>query len=176
MIKYWIGLAVCLATLSSGMAAETPGKQAVQDLDQQVQKLKEDVLDLNRDLFLLEEELLFPASTQVSVFLSLDVGKFLKLNSVQVKIDDKVVANHLYTERDIKALEQGGVQRLFVGNYRSGKHELVAFIYGVDWRGRKIKLGTDISFEKKDAAKYVELKITDEVSSKRAKFAVREWE
>ena len=51
-------------------------------LDQEVQGLKKDVVDLNRDLFVLEEELLFPANTQVAVFLSMDVGDFFALDSV----------------------------------------------------------------------------------------------
>ena len=42
-----------------------------------------------------EEELLFPAGTQVAVFVPMDVGKmFARLG--QVKLDDKVVANYLY--------------------------------------------------------------------------------
>src|ERR1700745_3428641 len=67
--------------------------------DEQVQGLKKDVVDLNRDLFILEEELLFPANTQVAVFLSVDVGNFFALDSVQLKLDQKEVINYLYTPR-----------------------------------------------------------------------------
>ena len=51
-------------------------------LDEQIQGLKKDVVDLNKDLFVLEEELLFPANTQVAVFVSMDVGDFLDRKSV----------------------------------------------------------------------------------------------
>ena len=44
-------------------------------LDERVQQAKSDVIKLNRDLLVLEEELLFPASTQVALFVSMDVGK-----------------------------------------------------------------------------------------------------
>ncbi len=52
-----------------------------QSLDEEVQDLKQAVMDLNRDLFILEEELLFPANTQVAVFVSVDVGFFFALMS-----------------------------------------------------------------------------------------------
>ena len=71
-------------------AADAPADTPAPDtkgLDQEVQGLKKDVVDLNRDLFVLEEELLFPANTQVAVFLSMDVGDFFALDSVQLKID-----------------------------------------------------------------------------------------
>src|SRR6185295_20173290 len=90
-------------------------------LDGKIQSLKQDVMELNRDLLVLEEELLFPASTQVAVFVSMDVGALFQLDSVQVKLDDQVVAHYLYTERELKALYRGGVQRLYLGNLRSGK-------------------------------------------------------
>src|SRR6185437_16064742 len=64
-------------------------------LDNRVQDVKSDVIKLNRDLLVLEEELLFPANTQVALFVSMDVGKTFELDSVQVKLDDKVVANYL---------------------------------------------------------------------------------
>ena len=39
--------------------------------------------------FLLEEELLFPANSQVAFFLSMDVGEYFALDSVNIKIDGK---------------------------------------------------------------------------------------
>lgn len=99
-------------------------------LDADVQDLKKQVLDLNKDLFLLEEELLFPSNTQVAVFVSMDVGDFFGLDSVELKIDNKNVTNYLYTEREASALVKGGVQRVFVGNLKAGQHELVAVFTG----------------------------------------------
>jgi hypothetical protein len=97
-------------------------------MQEDVQNLKKQVLELNRDLFLLEEELLFPSNTQVSVFLSMDVGTFFQLDSVSVKLDGKEVASYLYTPREIDALIRGGVQRIHIGNIKNGEHELVAFL------------------------------------------------
>ena len=103
-------------------------------LDQEVQGLKKDVVDLNRELFVLEEELLFPANTQVAVFVSMDVGDFFALDSVTLKIDQKEVINYLYTPREVDALLKGGVHRLYLGNLKVGRHELVAFFNGESYR------------------------------------------
>ena len=146
-------------------AAATPAPaEAAADtraLDQDIQGLKKDVVDLNKDLFVLEEELLFPANTQVAVFLSMDVGEFFALDSVQLKIDQKEVINYLYTPREVEALLKGGVQRLYVGNLKVGPHELVAFFNGKGPNDRHYKRGASLKFEKGVGAKYLELKIND---------------
>ena len=159
-------------------APESVAAPAKQDktLDERVQTLKKEVKALNRDLFILEEELLFPASTQVAIFLSIDVGAFFRLDSVQVKIDDKVVANHLYTKRELGALERGGVQRLYVGNVKSGEHELIASFRGPGPNNREYKRATTIKFQKSSAAKFMELKILDASHKLQPEFVVKEWE
>ena len=145
-------------------------------LDQRVQDLKKDILDLNRDLFILEEELLFPSNTQVALFVSVDVGTFFDLDSVQIKVDNKEVANYLYTEREVEALHRGGVQRVFVGNLRSGEHELVAIFTGLGPQGRDYRRGANLNFEKGLGPKYVELKISDSGAKHQPEFVIREWE
>lgn len=144
-------------------------------LDDDVQTLKQQVLELNRDLFLLEEELLFPSNTQVSVFVSMDVGEFFTLDSVQLKVDDKEVANYLYTPRELDAFIRGGVQRLFIGNLRTGDHEITAFFIGRGPHGRDYKRGATTTINKGLGPKYVELKITDETGNYQPEFAVKEW-
>ena len=145
-------------------------------LDEQVQGLKKDVVDLNRDLFILEEELLFPANTQVAVFLGVDVGNFFALDSVQLKIDNKEVINYLYTPREVEALLKGGVQRLYLGNLKVGQHELVAFFSGKGPNDRPYKRGASIKFEKGIGAKYLELKINDRQRKLQPEFEIKDWE
>jgi len=151
-------------------AADTRG------LDEQVQGLKKDVVDLNRDLFILEEELLFPANTQVAVFLAVDVGDFFALDSVQLKIDNKEVINYLYTPREVEALLKGGVQRLYLGNLKVGQHELTAFFNGKGPNDRPYKRGASIKFEKGIGAKYLELKINDRQRKLQPEFEIKDWE
>lgn len=145
-------------------------------LDQDVQTLKKDVLDLNRELFVLEEELLYPADTQVAVFVSMDVGTFFGLDTVTLKIDNKEVANYLYTTREQQALLKGGVQRMYVGNLKVGDHELVAFFTGKGPNQRDYKRGASLKFSKGVGAKYVELKISDQQVKEQPEFIAKEWE
>ncbi|MCG6866715.1 MAG: AraC family transcriptional regulator [Thiogranum sp.] len=144
-------------------------------IKEDVQTLKQQVLELNRDLFMLEEDLLFPSNTQVSVFVSMDVGEFFKLDSVQLKIDGKEVADYLYTPREVDALVRGGVQRIHVGNLRTGDHELVAFFTGKGPHGRDYKRGATATIKKGLGPKYVELKIVDQTNNYQPEFDVKEW-
>jgi hypothetical protein len=156
--------------------AAPPDAADTRGLDQEVQGLKKDVVDLNRDLFVLEEELLFPANTQVAVFLSMDVGDFFALDAVQLKIDQKEVINYLYTPREVEALLKGGVHRLYLGNLKVGPHELVAFFSGKGPNERDYKRGATISFEKGIGAKYLELKINDRQRKQQPEFEIKDWE
>ena len=145
-------------------------------LDQEVQDLKKDVVDLNRDLFVLEEELLFPANTQVAVFVSMDVGDFFALDSVTLKVDQKEVANYLYTPREAEALLKGGVHRLYLGNLKVGEHELVALFSGKGPNERDYQRGATLKFEKGIGAKYLELKINDRQRRQQPQFEIKDWE
>ena len=145
-------------------------------LDQDVQSLKKEVLDLNRELFLLEEELLFPANSQVAMFVSMDIGDFFALDSIQIEVDGKEIASYLYSDTEVEALIRGGVHRIHVGNFKSGEHELVAFFTGKGPNGRDYRRGADLRFEKGLGAKYMELRISDRQSKLQPEFIISEWE
>jgi hypothetical protein len=161
---------------AAGAAAPDAPAADTKTLDQEVQGLKKDVIDLNKDLFVLEEELLFPANTQVALYVSMDVGTFFALDSVTVKIDNKEVKNYLYTAREADALLKGGVQQIYLGNLKVGKHELVAFFSGKGPAERDYKRGATINFDKGVGAKYLELKITDRVAKHQPEFTIKDWE
>jgi hypothetical protein len=166
---------------ASGPAAPAEGASGeaaagTRGLDEEIQGLKKDVVDLNKDLFVLEEELLFPANTQVAVFVSMDIGDFFALDNVTLKIDQKEVANYLYTPREAEALVKGGVQRLYLGNLKVGEHELVAFFTGKGPNERDYKRGATLKFEKGIGAKYLELKINDRQRKQQPEFEIKDWE
>jgi hypothetical protein len=169
-----------LILLSAGAShAQDSASEASGDfksLDQEVQSLKKQVLDLNRELFTLEEELLFPANTQIAVFVSMDVGEFFALDSVTLKLDNKEVANYLYTEREAQALLRGGVHRVYIGNLKAGEHELIALFSGQGPNARDYRRGATLKIEKGVGAKYVELKISDRASKAQPEFIVKVWE
>lgn len=164
---------------SDSVSGTAPAGQPSADfktLDQQVQGMKKDVIELNKDLFVLQEELLFPANTQVAVYVSMDVGTFFALDSVTIKIDNKEVKNYLYTAREAEALLKGGVQEIYLGNLKVGKHELVAFFTGKGPMERDYKRGATTVFAKSVGAKYLELKITDRVTKHQPEFKIKDWE
>lgn len=150
-------------------------KQGNGALASELEDIKSQVLKLNRDLFILEEDLLFPASTQIAVFVSVDVGRFLKLDSVELKIDDNNVSGFLYTDRQRKALEQGGIQRIYLGNLKMGPHLLTAIFTGNDAEGRTVQRAISHNFDKTDETIMIELKVEDSESSYRADIKVEQW-
>jgi hypothetical protein len=156
--------------------AEADSREEFRSIDQDVQALKKEVLNLNRDLFLLEEELLFPANSQVAFFVSMDVGEYFEIDSVNIKIDGKEVANYLYTVREADALIRGGVQRVHMANLKTGDHELVAVFTGKGPNVRDYRRGATLNFNKGIGAKYVELEITDRVKKQQPEFVIKEWE
>ena len=165
-----------LAQAQLAELAETESRDQFRSLDKDVQSLKKEVLDLNRDLFLLEEELLFPANSQVAFFISMDVGEYFELDSVNLKIDGKEVANYLYTAREADALIRGGVHRVHMANLKTGDHELVAIFTGKGPHVRDYRRGATLTFDKGIGAKYMELKITDRVTKQQPEFVIKEWE
>jgi hypothetical protein len=157
-------------------AAATAAPATPAALDQRVQDLKAEVMRLNRDLLVLEEELLYPAGTQVALFVSMDVGKLFELESVQIKLGDKVVATHLYTPLEVQALHRGGVQRVFVGNLKTGEHRIDAFFTGRGPHERDYKRGTTLRFDKGAEPKYIELRIKDSQARLQPEFEVKVWQ
>ena len=144
-------------------------------IEDEVQTLKQQTLELNRDLFILEESLLYPSDTQLSVFVSLDIGEFFALDAVKLSIDGEVVTHYLYTERQLAALQRGGVHRLFRGNMKAGEHEVVAIFTGVGPQGRDYRRGTTLQVKKQSGAKHLELRIVDSTTARQPEFQVKEW-
>lgn len=145
-------------------ASETPA------LASQMEGIKRDLVELKRDLVVLEEDLLYPASSQVAVFLSMDVGEFFALDSVTLKLNGKDVTHYLYTEKQTDALFRGGVQRLYVGNVKQGENQLTAFFTGRGPEGRDYSRAATVTFEKSFEPSFVELKISDSTAKYQPEF------
>lgn len=167
---------VVTSLLLPSLALAEPQASASEPLNHQLESLKQDVLALNRDLLILEEELLYPSNSQLAVFLSVDTGTWFSLDAVKLKVDDKLVASDLYTERQVSALSRGGIQRLYLGNLKAGSHEVSAFFTGKGPQGRDYKRAASITIEKSDAATVLELKIDDSTANEQAQFSIKQWD
>lgn len=145
------------------------------EVSQQIQMLKEDVVSLNRDLKAMEEELLYPASSRLSVFVRLDGGQLFTLESVRVKLNGEQVVSHLYSDKQRNALVRGGVQLLHLTNLSPGEHTLVAFFTGLDANGRALKRATDIRFRKQSGSHHLQLNVVDDPDSQQPQFFIEQW-
>jgi len=158
-------IVVLIAALSCANArADAP-------LDAEMEAVQTALLELKRDLAILEEDLLYPASTQVAVYLSMDVGEFFQLDAVTLKVNGREVAHHLYTEREAKALYRGGVQKLYVGNVKEGENRVTAFFTGYGPQGRDFKRAASVEFDKGFEPAFVELMIEDSTASFQPEFS-----
>ena len=139
-------------------------------LDNEMEDVKKALLDLKRDLVILEEDLLFPASTQVAIFLSMDVGEFFQLDAVTLKLNGKKVTHHLYTDKQVDALFRGGVQKLYMGNVKQGRNRVTAFFTGRGPSGRDYRRATTVEFQKSFEPAFVELAISDSTAKYQPEF------
>lgn len=174
-------LLIFLSSLAYGQEGKAPDRFSIapdpdfRTLDEKVQALKKDVLDLSKDLSHLQDELLTPASTKVSVFVSLEGQEALNLDSIELQLDNRPVANYLYTSAEQEALRRGGVQRLYLGNVTTGSHQLMASFIGKDTAGKEKRGAVNTSFDKTIAAKFVELKIVKGQTDS-PQLTVKAWE
>ena len=153
---FWIVLLALLSLLgSSPGVAETNSKEQMQGLDEQVQEIKSDVLGIAAELSRLEERLLYPSNTQVAVFVSLAEGQTFRLDSVQIRIDGEPVAHHIYSFKELEALQKGGVQRIFTGNLSTGEHQLEVSVAGKLPGGSDFGGSQGFSFKKEVEPKLV---------------------
>ncbi len=141
---------------SGSLAGDVPREQ-IKGLDEQVQDIKKDVLGISAELTQLEEKLLFPSNTQVSVFVSFDAGTKFRLDAVKIQIDGKDVSSHIYTFKELEALQAGGVQRLYTGNVRAGEHTLDVSITSKASGGAASSQSASHTFTKSVEPKLIEI-------------------
>lgn len=165
--KIWAGALLLLALLNPAQAQEG-------EVAPQVEALKESVLTLNRDLLILEEELLYPASSQVAIYVSMDLGAYFNLDAIKLEIDNKLVASELYSDKQTKALFRGGVQRLYIGNLKAGEHEISAFFTGKGPQ-QDYKRGAKLVVTKTQEPLVLELRIVDSTVQLQPVFDIKQW-
>ncbi len=132
-----LGLLICACLLPA--QAQDAYREQMKGLDEQVQEVKSDVLSIAAELSQLEERLLYPSNTHLAVFVSLAPGETFRLDAVQVQIDGEAVAHHIYSFKELEALQKGSVQRIYTGNVATGQHEIEVSVTG------KLQSGKDYS-------------------------------
>lgn len=154
-----IALAVFGWLVSSPVFAASATKEQVKGLDEQVQDIKSDVLAIGAELSRLEEKLLYPSGTQISLFVSLAKGEKFRLDAVDIRINGKDIAHHLYTFKELEALQKGGVQRVYTGNVPTGEHEVQVTVIGKSEGGQDYRETSTASISKGIGPKLVEIRL-----------------
>ncbi len=157
MIIPLVFLLVCSATVHG----QEISREQIKGLDEQVQEIKAEVLTIAAELNQLEEKLLYPSNTQIALFVSLGHGETFRLDSVEVQLAGRPVAHHIYTFKELEALQKGGVQRIYTGNVRTGGHELQVAVLGKSSGGGEIRQTERFQVVKGIGPKIVEISLTD---------------
>ena len=121
--------ALLTASLASSQAQELSNDD-IRSLDDHVQDAKSVALSIAAELNMLEERLLYPSGTQVSIYLSVARQADVQPSAVTIQINGERATNHIYSVEELEALQKGGVQKLYVGNIREGSHELRVTVTG----------------------------------------------
>lgn len=171
----WCALALLPAVPLSAAEPQQP-EQTIDTLDVKLQALKDDIIDLNTHIFRLQEELLYPEDSSVVIFLSVEGGNYFALDSVKLLLNDTLVTSYLYTDREVTALKKGGVQRLYMGNVKTGDHQLSAVFTGKGPQGQDYKRAETIPLHKQKGAAFIKLVVRDDLAKKQPEFAYEAWQ
>jgi archaellum component FlaG (FlaF/FlaG flagellin family) len=170
-------LGVGISIASAGDAAAESGSRtsaSMLSLDEQVQEVKSDLLAIAAELSNLEEQLLYPSNTQISVFVSIEEGHAVSLDSARVLIDGELVAQHIYSFKELEALQKGGVQRIYTGNIHTGEHRIEVSIAGKKGGGKDFDAVESFVFSKAEDPKLVGIRLANR-SSGDATIAIEGW-
>ena len=144
-------------------------------LIKEAEQLKKQLVQLNSELYAFEEDLLYPANTQLGVFLSMSKDSSFVLDSIEIRLDDKLVTSYLYKENEISSLKNGGIQRLYLGSLADGKHKLTARFNGQGANNQYFRRKKALPFTKDQNAKFIQLVVTESSTSNEPLFKVKAW-
>jgi hypothetical protein len=153
-------LGILALVLSFAAYGQEVSREHIKGLDEQVQEIKSEVLSIASELKQLEEKLLYPSNTQVAVFVSMADGETFRLDAVEIQLDGKPVAHHLYTFKELEALQKGGVQRIYTGNIRTGEHDLQVSVIGKPSGGADFQNTNNFKVNKDVGPKIVEIALS----------------
>jgi hypothetical protein len=141
-------LALATVLLAGTAVSQDLTGENMQSLDGQVQEIKSDVLDISSELRNLEERLLYPSGTQLSIFVAVGEQEDFRLDAVKIEIDGELATHHIYSFNELEALQKGGVQNAYTGNVVTGAHELRVTVIGKTDGGEDFSQSGTFSFSK----------------------------
>jgi hypothetical protein len=133
--------------VAEAVAQEISGDD-MRSLDGQVQEIKSDVLNIASELSILEERLLYPSDTQLALFVSIAKDDEFRLDAVEIEINGELATHHIYSFKELEALQKGGVQRIYTGNIATGSHALSVTMIGKHKNGSDFNTSDSFVFAK----------------------------
>jgi hypothetical protein len=130
------------------VTAQDISRDDMRSLDGQVQEIKSDVLSIASELGNLEERLLYPSNTQVALFVAIEDDDDFRLDAVKIEINGELATHHIYSYKELEALQKGGVQRIYTGNVATGDHQLSVTMIGRLKNGSEFNKTDQFSFAK----------------------------
>jgi|AntRauTorckE6833_2_1112554.scaffolds.fasta_scaffold04199_2 hypothetical protein len=180
-----IGKLMCVLALGFVLAAsitqvenaqaDTAQAEELASLDREIEAIKSDLASLSQTLFELEESVLYPADTQVAVFLALKDKNGLALDSVELYLNGSPVSSHLYTDRERESLRKGGVQRLYIGNLPHGSHQLKAILTASSANERFIRREVRHQFRKRPGESRIQMTLDAAAPDYEPVVSFQEW-
>jgi len=170
----WLLLVPCVLP-SLCLGQQQRSDTSLQALDGEVQALRLEVLDIHRELLFLEEELLYPERARLLVYVSSSESLDQRLESVQLQLDGRPVAEHRYDELEARSLRDGGVHRVYIGILPRGEHALVAEFSTRDTADRALTSRATVDFLKRRGPKYIELRLEPSGAGRPLPVTINQW-
>ena len=159
----------------NAVKASDPVNENLSALVNEAEKIKQEIIKINQDLYKFQESLLYPANTQLAIFLSYAERSAFALDSIEINLDGQLVSSALYRESEIEALKKGGIQRVYLGSLSDGKHKLSIQFNGQGQNDRYFRRKKILSFVKEEQARYIQLIVSDNNSTGEPVFKVKQW-
>lgn len=136
------------------------------------ESLAASALDLRRDLLAIEEKLqalIYP--DRIDIYLDVDNLPYLTLRSINIMLDDQIIAQGELNDQQRAAFNMGGMQKLYSGPLPPGRHELKALFRGNI--GQSNQHSKALPFEKKPGVDVIKITIADLLQLRRPEFVFR---
>lgn len=160
-----IALLLLLSWTGLVSAAQPISSEQIKGLDEQIQEIKSEVLSISAELNLLEEKLLYPSHSQVALFVSIAAEDEFRLDSVSIQLNGIAVADHIYSYKELEALQKGGVQRIYSGNLKSGTHQGLVRYSGLTQAGAPFSREHQFSLKKGTGPGFGEIVLTQQAAT-----------
>lgn len=147
-VTWTVVLGFAISGFVAAGRAQDASTQEMRSLDEQVQEIKSDVLGIAAELTRLEERLIYPSNSQLAVFVSIAEGETFRLDAMQINIDGALATHFIYGFKELEALQNGGVQRIYTGNIPTGSHEIEISVNGKTNGGNDFTHTNSFAFDK----------------------------